>query len=207
MHGKDKIRTSQKGGEKDVIIEDDLLNFSEDDTGSIQTGLSLALLDADDRAGFFGAAFNGWNGVFVAGIYSIYSDDIEREGPGGQLSKESDCIASAGFISFGMDLGVASIGLSLKAIYEEIGDYSFFGFGSDVGAQLEVIPFVRVGLVVQDIGTGLRPGKEYEHIENEYNFVSPIIKFSAAVNGISGLSLFFTGIKELNYDPGFRHGI
>lgn len=71
----------------------------------------------------------------------------------------------------------------------------------DIGVITEVIPFLKVGFVIQDIGTGLYPTKEYDNIVKEYDFGSPSIKISSAiVSRANNVTIAFSGIKKIEQD-------
>lgn len=197
------------------FTEDDLIKFSEEEftQSFIQIGASAALLDIEREAGFMGVAFDIFEGVMGIGLYSIQSRDIESRDEAGYFIKDLDYIASVGYISYGWGRGISSIGFSIKGLYEKIGDIGFYGCGVDFGTQMELVPFFKIGLVAQDIGTGLKPNEDYNYIDNRYDFASPTIRLSAAITdnssdiviAISGGRRLESSDYELNL--GFQYNI
>lgn len=209
---KNKARTGRIGS----ITEDDLTKFTEEDEYTkffIQIGISSAILDVDREAGFAGVAFNIFNGVMGIGYYGIQSRNIESRDYQGNYIKNMNYLASIGYISYGWGMGVASVGLSAKALNERIGDVNYYGLGSDFGTQIELVPLVKIGFVVQDIGTGLKPVKNYDNVENKYDFAMPSFKLSASMtNRASDMIASISGIKKLEQDDfevnfGFQYNI
>ena len=211
----EEIKNRAERGELESITEDDLVNFSEEDytKSFVLIGASLALLDIEREAGFMGVAFNMFGGVVGFGLYSIQSRDIESRDEAGNYIADIDYTASAGYISYGWASGVASFGLTVKGLNEKIGDYGYYGCGIDIGAQIELIPFLKLGFIIQDVRTGLKPYEDYRNIENKYDFASPVIKLSAAItNRASDFVISFTSIKKLEQEEyefnfGFQYNI
>jgi hypothetical protein len=209
------IKKRASSGDINSITEKDLTRFSEEEYSKsfVQIGISSAVLNADREAGFAGAAFNLYNGVFGVGYYGIQSRNIESYDENGNFVKDMDYLASTGFLSYGWGMGVASLGLSLKVLYERVGDTGYYGLGSDIGTQIELIPLVRIGFVVQDIGTGLKPAKNYDNTSNKYEFAYPSFKLSASItNRASDIIAAVSGIKKLEQEKfemnfGFQYNI
>jgi hypothetical protein len=211
----EEITNKARSGKIESITEEDLIKFSEDEYSRFffQTGISTAILDADREAGFVGVAFNVFNGVLGIGYYGIQSRDIESRDEQGNYTGDMDYLASTGYVSYGWGMGVASMGVSVKVLHEKIGKINYFGFGSDLGAQIELVPLVKVGFVVQDIGTFLRPVKSYENIDNKYDFALPVFRLSASIsNRASNIIASVSGIKKLEQDDyevnfGFQYNV
>lgn len=199
----DQINERAKSGRVSSITEDDLIRFS-DETGPrtvFQLGVSAAMIDVEREAGFAGVAFNIFKGVMGAGVYSIQSRKIESRDESGNYIKDITYSGSVGYLSYAWITGVTSIGMSLKGLYEKIGEVGYYGAGADLGAQLEVVPFLRVGFVVMDIGTGLKPDGTYEYIEDKYDFASPSIKISAALTSReSAFTLALSAVRKLEQE-------
>ncbi|MBN2402856.1 MAG: hypothetical protein JXN64_10710 [Spirochaetes bacterium] len=211
----EEINKRAAGGQIDSITEKDLTRFSEEEYSRsfVQIGVSSAILDVDREAGFAGAAFNLFRGVAGIGYYGIQSRNIESRDTDGNYIKDIHYLASVGFLSYGWGIGVASLGVSLKPLYEIVGETKYYGIGADIGAQIEMIPLVKLGFVVQDIGTGLKPVKNYDNIENRYSFAYPSFKASASViNRASDIIVAISGIKKLEQEEfevnfGFQYNI
>jgi hypothetical protein len=66
---------------------------------------------------------------------------------------------------------------------------------------------------VQDIGTGLKPAKNYSNTSNKYDFAYPSFKLSASVtNRASDITAAVSGIKKLEQEKfemnfGFQYNI
>ncbi len=192
-----------KSGEVDKISESDLLNFSEDKKkrSFFQIGFSAAMLDIERDAAFTGFAFDAFDGVLGAGIYSIVSTGIEeRDDSGNLVSNDLKYIGSVSYISYAWTAGISSIGFSLKGLYEKIGDAEFAGAGSDFGAQIYFLPFLKIGFVVQDIGSGLMPVKNSEDIERKYDFAKPSLKIGGSITSDTGVVIAVTAVKKLEQD-------
>lgn len=196
----EEIRERAKKGDVSTITEEDLIRFSDDEGPRtvFQLGVSAALLDIEREAGFSGVAFTAFKGVLGMGAYTIQSRNIESRDESGNYVKDIGYSGSVGYLSYAWVSGVTSIGVSLKGLYEKIGEYSYYGGGIDAGVQTEVVPFLRVGCMVSDIAAGLKPIKSYEYIDDRYDFASPSIKVSAAVTSReSDFVLAVTGVRKL----------
>ncbi|MDY6934362.1 MAG: hypothetical protein SVZ03_09100 [Spirochaetota bacterium] len=211
----EEIKGDSERGNLDEIGDEDLIRFSNDKVSEsfYQVGLSAAFIDIESGVGFGGVAFDLFSGVMGVGLYSIQTRNIEVRDEEGNLIGKTDFSGSACYISYGWIIGVSSLGFSIKGLYENIGDYGFYGGGVDVGYQVEIIPFLRIGFLVQDIGTGLKPAEEYENIENKYDFASPVLKLSAAFTSPSwDFIIALTGIKNIEqqdyeFNLGFQYDI
>lgn len=199
----EEIKKKAESGDIKGLTEEDLIKFSEEDESEIvfQAGVSAALLDINREAGFFGLAINLFDGVFGLGAYSIQSRDIESYDESGVLLKKINYNASTAYMSYGWNYGISSIGFSVKGLYEKIGEIEYIGGGLDIGAQSEILPFLKVGFLIQDIGTGLKPREKYENIEDKYDFASASLRLSAAIiNRTSDFILAVSGVKKLEQE-------
>ncbi|MCX7678403.1 MAG: hypothetical protein N2316_04215 [Spirochaetes bacterium] len=202
----EEIRSKAKKGDVSAVTEDDLIRFSDEEGPRtvIQIGASAALLDVEREAGFSGIAFTAFKGVVGMGVYGIQSLNIESRDESGNYVKSIAYRGGVGYVSYAWISGITSIGVSMKGLYETIGDITYTGSGVDVGVQTEVVPFLRVGCMVSDIASGLKPIKEYEYIENEYDFATPTIKVAVALTSReSDFVLAITGVRKLeskNYE-------
>lgn len=209
------IRKKAETGDIDSITEKDLTRFSEDNYSKsfLQIGISSAFLDVDREAGFAGVAFSAFQGVMGIGYYGIQSRKIESYDTNGNYIKDLNYTGSIAFLSYGWGTGIASMGVSLKALYENIGRYNYYGFGSDIGTQIELIPLVKVGFVIQDIGTGLKPAENYNNISNKYDFAYPVFKLSGSVTNRGGdIVAVISCVKKLEQNKfevnfGFQYNI
>ncbi len=195
----DKARTGKAGD----ISEQDLLNFSEkkNDKNVFQVGTSAAMLDAERDAGFAGVAFNVYNVIVGVGLYSITSTGIgEYDESGNYLGNDLKYIGSVGYLSLGWAAGISNIGISLKGLYERIADTQYAGAGADIGVQVSMLPFLKIGFVIQDMGSGLYPMEASDEIESEYHFASPSLKFGGAITSDTGVTIAVTGIKKLEQE-------
>lgn len=195
----DKARRGNAGD----ISEQDLLNFSEkkNNKNVFQIGTSAAMLDAERDAGFAGVAFNAYEAVVGIGLYSITSTGIdEYDESGNYLGNDLKYIGSAAYLSLGWAAGISNIGVSIKGLYERIADAEYTGAGVDIGVQVSMLPFLKIGFVVQDMGSGFYPMESSDGIESKYQFASPSLKFGGAITSDTGFTIAVTGIKKLEQE-------
>jgi len=203
-----EIKEKARTGKVDEISEGDLLKFSDEQVRQsfFQVGFSGASLDIERNAGFAGFAFNLFRGVLGIGVYSIYSPDIESRNESGDYLKKLNYTASEAFISYSWTAGISSLGFSLKTLYEQIGETMYAGPGADIGIQVYVLPFLKIGFMAQDLGTFLYPVDSAEDVEKRYDFASPVLRLGAAFYSDSGIVLAISAVKKLeqeDYDYGF----
>jgi hypothetical protein len=207
----EEIKKRAESGQIDNITEKDLTSFSEEEYSKpfFQIGASCSLLDSNNEAGFAGVAFGVFNGVLGLGYYGKRSKNPAPDAS----AKDSDNLASAGYFSYGMGVGAASIGLTFKTLYVDAKNIKYYGLGADAGMQIELVPLVKMGIVVQDIGTGLKPAKNYENTGSKYNFAYPVVKIGASVTDrSSNFIAAVSGIRKLEEDGykinfGFQYNI
>lgn len=205
----EEIKQKAKQGKIDSITEKDLLTFSQDESSFnvLQIGASGGMVAASRYAGFGGVAYKFTGNAFGIGLYSIKSPDIDTYDINGNKTGVTSYSANVGMFSYATYIGDAAVGFTIKALYETIADVSYAGTGLDIGVITEVIPFLKVGFVIQDIGTGLYPVMEYEYIDNKYDLGSPSIKISSAiVSRANNFIISFTGIKKIEQE-GYEYNI
>lgn len=199
----DEIKQKAKEGKIDSISEKDLLTFSQDESSFnvLQIGTSGGMIDASRYAGFGGIAYK-FNGHAIGiGLYSIYSPDIDTYDIAGNKTGETNYSANVGMFSYATYIGDTAVGITIKGLYEKIADIPYAGAGMDVGVITEIIPFLKVGFVIQDIATGLYPTEDEEYIEQKYDFGSPSLKISSAiVSRTNNFTIAFSGIKKIEQD-------
>jgi len=205
-----EIQERAKDGDISGITEDDL-SFSESDeaTTTFEIGISASSLDIDRNAAFAGVAFDFVGGVLGVGAYTINSFGIEGRDDLGVLIGDQSYVATIGFLSYSRSFGVTSFGVSFKGLYEKIGDISYYGSSFDGGVQVFVLPFLKLGFVMQDIAIGLMPMEKTTDVEDNYDLGWPTLRFGAAVDLDAGLTISFSLIKKLeqeNIDKGFGLG-
>jgi hypothetical protein len=196
------IMDKARRGKSDQISEKDLLDFSESGSGRavVDIGLSAAMLDVERNAAFTGAAFSLFSGVAGIGLYSIMSAGIDAYDDYDSARGTTSYSGSVAYLSYGWDMGVASMGFSLKALYEKIGDYRYMGFGSDAGVQVFVLPFLKVGFLFQDIGTGMTPTGGQRDVENRYDLAMPSLRLGAALMSDTGLTFALSVVRRIEQD-------
>ena len=96
-------------------------------------------------------------GVFGIGSYTIFSGAIDRRDYNGVKTGELTYAATACYLSYGVSLGVTSFGFSAKGLCEKLGNTTMSGAALDIGTQVYLLPFLKIGLMVQDLGTGMYP--------------------------------------------------
>ncbi len=198
----DEIRKKVKKGEIKDITEKDLLKFSEEGNvkNFVQIGVSAGMLDIEREAGFAGAAFNLFSGVAGVGVYTIQSRDIEARDETGALTGNLNYIASAGHLSYAWNKGVASLGITLKALQEKIGESSYYGSGCDFGAIIDVLPVITLGFVIQDIGTNIYKNRGRTGVYDNLDFGYPTLKLGASFTNRRDLVISVTGVKKLEQE-------
>lgn len=194
-----EIREKAEKGKVDQITDADLVKFSEEDKSfSIQTGVSGSMLSFGAKAGFWGMAVNLPRGVLGMGVYLVYSGGIDRRDYNGVKTGNLDYLATAAYLSYGVSLGVSSFGVSVKGLYERVGNTRFIGCGADVGTQVYVLPFLKVGLMVQDLGTGMYPMDRRYDVRQRYVFSYPTLRLGIAIITNRNFTLTASGIKKLD---------
>ncbi|MBN2159666.1 MAG: hypothetical protein JW807_09740 [Spirochaetes bacterium] len=194
-----EIRESAKQGNVEDIDESELIRFSEEEKSfSVQAGLSGTMLAFGNKTGFAGMAVNLPTGVFGFGVYTNYSGGIDRRDFNGIKTGTLTYTNMACYLSYGASLGVSSLGISVKGLYEKVGNTSYLGCGVDVGTQVYVLPFLKVGLMVQDLGTGMYPLDSRYYIRETYTFAYPTLKLGIAVITNRNFTLSVSGIKKLD---------
>ena len=203
------IQKKARDGKVEDVSESDLTRFSEEsgERFFLQIGISAARLDIERNANFAGFACKLFDGVFGMGVYSIYSLGIEGRDESGNYTRDYDYIASVGYLSYAFTIGgIASFGFSAKVLYEKIGDVAYAGAGADVGLQVFVLPFLKIGFMAQDLGSGLYPVEDYPGIKKKYDFAFPTLRLGAAFINNSGLTVSFSVIKKLE-QKAFYYGL
>ena len=193
-----EVSEKARTGQIDEITEEDLLSFSE--TGYektfIHAGASYSGLDFERDAMFAGIAFNCFSGVAGAGFYSIASTDIETRDETGEETGTTGYSGSVAFLTYAYAANVASIGVSLKGIHEKIDDAQYRGAGADVGVQVFLLPFIKLGLMARDLGSFLKPYDSPE-IEDRYDFFYPEFNIGLLFTSDSGFIIAFNCLKRL----------
>jgi hypothetical protein len=74
----------------------------------------------------------------------------------------------------------------------------YYGGGLDAGTQVEVIPFLKLGFMVQDIGTIMKPRSAGLNVKDKIDFAAPTLRLSAAMASRStDFLLAFSAVKKL----------
>jgi long-subunit fatty acid transport protein len=194
-----EIREKAEQGKVGNITESDLVRFTEEEKRfSVQVGISSTMLPSGNYTGFLGMAVNLPTGVLGLGAYTIYSGDIDRRDFNGIKTGNLSYVASAVYLSYGVSLGVSSIGFSLKGLYERVGNTTSIGCGADVGTQVYVLPFLKIGLMLQDLGTGMYPLNRRYDISQRYNWAYPTLRLGIAIITNRNFTLAVSGIKKLD---------
>jgi hypothetical protein len=103
-----------------------------------------------------------------------------------------------------MSLGMVSVGVSFKGLYEKIGEYSYAGAGLDAGSQVFVLPFLKLGFGFYDIGSGLTPVRgDRDTLERKYDLASPSFRINAALISEIGLTLVTGFVRKLEQSEYF----
>ncbi len=206
----DEIKKKASEGKADQIAEEDLMKFSEDETKKTTFHLAATggLLDMERNSAFLGTAFELPKGVMGIGFYSVFSIGIEGRDETGKSTGHLYYIGSMADFAYGISLGMASIGVGVKCLYEAIGDVHYMGVGADIGAQIYVLSFLKIGFMIQDIGTGLCPIDDYEGVGKRYDFAYPTMRLGIMISTDAGISVSLGGIKKIEQeDFGFCFSI
>lgn len=202
-----EIREKARTGDVGEITEGDLVRFSEEEKSfAVQTGFSGSMLNFGIKSGFFGMAINLPQGVMGLGAYTIYSGGIDRRDFQGFRTGELSYVGSAFYLSYGVSLGISSFGFSVKGLYERAGNDEFLGAGVDLGTQVYVLPFLKVGLMVQDLGTGMYPLRSRYYMSQRYAFAYPTLRLGIALITNRNFTLAVSGIKKLD-QKSFGYGV
>jgi outer membrane protein OmpA-like peptidoglycan-associated protein len=122
------------------------------------TGMTTAKLNFDRRHNYFAGAWGGEQYAFAlswinAGTGDILATDVSGT-PLGEFSFNENSIVA----SVAAQAGNANVGLSGKLITQSLGadapeggDDSVVGYGFDIGAQVLVTQFARLGIVIHDL--------------------------------------------------------
>ena len=200
------ITKKAREGKVDEISDADLVRFSEEEKSfAFQMGMSGTRLLYGGYAGFVGMAFNLPTGVMGIGSYTVYGGSFARRDLNGFKNGELIYLASAFYLSYGVSLGVSSFGFSLKGMYERNGNSSFAGGGVDVGTQVYVLPILKVGLTIQDLGGGMYPLDSRIGERKRYNMSYPTLRLGIALITNRNFTLSVSGIKHLDRDT-FGYG-
>lgn len=204
------IEAKARAGEANRITEEELLRFSEPDgeTAPVQIGLSASLLDKNMQAYFAGAAFGLLGGVFGAGALGVVSPGVETyDETGGYLGKEYN-LGAAAYFSYGLNIGLVSIGVTIKTLYEKIADYRYLGGALDGGVQVFALPFLKLAFMAQDIGVGLAPVNHRDDLNKSYDWGMPSFKVSGLITNNGGFGFALEVVKKLEQRKvGFGFGI
>lgn len=212
----EKINEMANKGELGKISEEDLLNFTEDKKtrSFFQFGFSAALLDIDREAAFTGMAFSLFKGVCGLGVYSLASRNIPTYDISGNKTGDMNYISGVSYLSYSWVWGVTNFGISLKTLYERIDPVNYLGGAVDFGTQVEIFPFFKVGVVLQDIGIGLYPVTSGNAVvEKKYDLGSSALRIGGALsNGDGNFTVSASVVKKLKQADleksiGFKYNI
>ncbi|MCL2026442.1 MAG: hypothetical protein FWG92_06525 [Leptospirales bacterium] len=202
----DDIFERARSGNIHSITEKELLNFSKpaSEMNVVNVGISGAMLDVDRNALFAGCAFGLFNGVIGFGAYSISSLSIPSYDDSGNPAGKTNYSGSIGYISYGIGLGAAAVGVSVKGLYERIDKHSYAGAALDAGSQIFLLPFLKLGFAVYDLGAGLKPlNDDGGNLENKYDLGYPSFRINAAAVSDVGFTLSFGLMKRLEQSKYF----
>jgi hypothetical protein len=196
---KTDIQNRARKGNITSIKENDLLDFSEDKKKTVfQMAMSGSMLDAERQAAFIGTAFSAGPGIMAIGVYSLFSLNIQGYDTTGNPTSMYHYVSGAPYFSYALAIETVSFGVTLKGIYQTVGDVTYLGAAFDVGVQLSFFTFVKIGFVVQDIGAGLAP--VVGSAEAKYNFSYPVLRASVALVNSDNDSISVSIVKKLEQD-------
>ena len=202
-----EIKDKASKGKIEDITESELVRFSEEEKSfSVQMGAYGSMMNVGRNNGFFGMAINLPKGVLGIGAYTMYSGGIDQRDYNGYKTGSLGYVGSAFYLSYGVSLGVASLGFSVKALWERIGNNNYLGCGVDIGTQVYVLPFLKVGLMVQDLGTGMYPLENRTGVGQKYTFGYPTLRLGIALITNRNLNISVSGIKHFD-QKSFDYGL
>jgi hypothetical protein len=206
----DVMRAKAEKGDLTGISEKDVRDFGGSSESVWQMGISGSSISIDRNAGFGGAAFTTGIGSFGAGVYTIYSGSIDEYNENAERTGASSYSGAEGIISYARSISISSIGISVKGLHETISDASFAGAACDIGVQASPFPFIKIGVVAQDLGIGLYPVSG-DNLEKTYDRGSPTLRSSVMMesrsSGVSVSGGIVRHIEQRNfiYNAGIRY--
>jgi len=107
---------------------------------------------ADIKLGDFAYTVPMGKYAIGVGFHNLFTEDREVTEAGNQIGTFMDSYANVGMmLSYRMDNGI-SVGGTVKALHEQLYDYTSTGVSLDLGA-MKSISGINLGLVVRNIGT------------------------------------------------------
>ncbi len=208
------VHEKLKDDEIDDISERDLALYSDySPKPFLQFGSSVSMLSLNREAAFSGAAFNIMNLVIAPGVYYIRSDDIEKRNESGTKTGYADYGAGVSYLSFAYPLDFISLGVTGKALYENIDSTTYYGGGADFGIQADFIPLIGFGVVMQDLVQTMRPLEKSKYISDDFDFSSPQIRMNVSVSSrTSDIIISFGLVRNLedsnySFKLGFKYDL
>lgn len=195
----DKIREKAQRSDISNITEQDLIKFSDEESSRsfVQIGASAGLLDIERQTGFTGVAFKLFKGVAGIGVNAIQSSGIDARDSEGAFVKHLSYGGYTCYFSYGWSTGITNIGASLKCLIEKIGDKNYFGGGIDFGTTADILPFLKLGFVIQDIGTSLYNNNESGAFQKRFDFGYPSIKVGALITTTTDIVIALSVVKKV----------
>ncbi len=187
------LNNDAKNG-NDAISDSELINFTDESEKNFFTlGLSAARIGKSDKAGYAGAAFSFFNNILGIAIYSV-NCEYQTEEDENIEQAENDFQGQMGILSYAFPLSEnIATGISCKYYYQKIEEYSYQGIGGDFGLQMDLFPFIKTGLVVQNIGSGLKQIDNPEK-NKEYEYNKPLAAISLAYLSFNSKLIISTGV-------------
>ncbi len=202
-----KIKEDADKGKLEDITEEDILNFSEDGSEEMffSLGASATRLDVERDALFSGVAFTAFGGVLGVGAFSLLSGDIETRDESGNKTGTADYSGSVGYLSYSISGDIFNFGVTVKGLHEQIGDSVYAGAGSDLGIQVSILPFLKAGFMLRDLGSFLAP-YDAPDSEERYDFILPQVKGGILFISDSGVRFSLCGGRKLEQSE-FEYGL
>jgi hypothetical protein len=191
---------SGDGRNSEEITEEDLTSFT-DEESIVQSGVDFTKIDSDQYWSFAGLGFDLLDGMFgVAAAYYKNSKYIINTG------LESDYNASIVYLTYSYNfLQIINFGISLKYLNEKVDDVSYDAVGADVGLQIDVLPLLKFGAVVQDLGSELISRDK----DKENRKIDPTLRIGISINTPSNNLLVSASYlnKNIEDEDEYRAGI
>ncbi|MFW5808565.1 MAG: hypothetical protein ACOCWH_05900, partial [Spirochaetota bacterium] len=174
----------------------------------MQFGASATVMDEDREIGFMGAAFNIFDAVIGIGALGVNSSAIPTYDAEGNDTGTTDYRSGVLYTSFAYPTEFVSFGVTTKVLYENLDRTNYTGLGGDIGIQTDFMPLLQLGVVVQDLGSGLQTLHEEEKYSNDYVFTDPLLRMNVAIKSRTADFILSLGIvrKFENEDPLYKLG-
>ncbi len=176
--------------------------------GFSATGMMTGGMTFDRNHNYVGLAY-GWE-KFALGFSWINAstDNLNEVNTGGTLGDQFNFSENALMLSAATMAGPLNLGITGKLVTQDLGtstngssEDNVTGLGLDLGAQFSVTEYIRLGIVVQDLGT-----KVGDQSIGGVNKIPANLRFGAAVQPLDGFTIG-ADVEKTRNDENYRfHG-